>query len=91
MSRADGGRQNRLNFERKNNCDLNFKFGTRSFRADFFGKRHTNKSQGNNDKFIADRHANVGDFFRQRVSSTLLWNKEQWRRVSSNFLKYLVS
>lgn len=39
MSRADGGRQNRLNFERKNNCYLNFKFGTRSFRRDFFGKR----------------------------------------------------
>lgn len=63
MSATDGDCQNRLNFEPKNNCDLNFKCGTRSFSLDFFGMRRDNKSHGNNDKFIADRHANVGIFF----------------------------
>lgn len=75
MSGRYGGRQNRLNFGSKNNCNLNFKCGTRSFSVCFFEKRWDNKSHGNNDKFIADRHANVANFFRQRTSSAFVFRE----------------
>lgn len=85
MLTMDGECQNRLNFRTKNNCDLNFKCGTRSFSVDFFGKRRDNKSHGNNDKFIADRHANVGIFFNNMHRVLLVWTR---RAVETTFFNF---
>lgn len=41
-----------------------FRLRTQSYSAGaFFQKRYDNKSPANNNKFIADRHANVDYFF----------------------------
>lgn len=78
MSRSGGGRQNCFNFGTKK--QLRFEFKIRMaviFPRIFFYFAESdagNKSRGNNYKFIADRHANVKDFFRQAVSSTFCRN-----------------
>lgn len=64
--------------ERKNNAIWILNFVGGHFRWIFSESGIDNKSLGNNDKFIADRHANV-DFFRQRVSSTFVSEQEKTR------------